>query len=185
MNHRAMFYRLGSGLPLARIENIPIGQGYFATAARGLRRAKPLYAKSPFGRYQKQSAQGTLKKPWVNNSKHGPLHRDFSQLFRTKSRLTWGSVNRMMASPAVNVYLLLYSWCFSNNEEVLWIEKQEIFRRSHTEEVGLPSKAGKLYRALICAVVPISWSLCTAELLINKMFQRCNQEFSQNEFTLF
>lgn len=77
MNHQAMFYRLGSGLPLARIENIPNGQGYFATVARELRRAKPLYAKSPFGRSQKQSAQCTLKKPWVNNSKHGPLHRDF------------------------------------------------------------------------------------------------------------
>lgn len=77
MNHGAMFYRLGSGLPLARTENTAIGQDNFSIVARELRRAKPLYAKSPFGQYQRQSAQCILKKPRVNNSKHGPLHRDF------------------------------------------------------------------------------------------------------------
>lgn len=77
MNHRAMFYRLGSGLPLARIENIPIGQGYFSIVAWELRRAKPLYTESPFSRYKRQSAQCTLKKSLVNSNKHGSLHRDF------------------------------------------------------------------------------------------------------------
>lgn len=79
MNHRAIFYRLGRGLPLAWIENIAVGQDYFSIVAQELRRAKPLYAKSPFGWYQRQSAQCTLKEPWVSNSKHGPPppQRDF------------------------------------------------------------------------------------------------------------